>query len=186
MPCCKIPLVNHEVFNQPPPLADYNLFSTDRALREAVAREGAGWACSSLEAFGRVLGTPEAIEWGTLANEYPPVLRTHDRYGRRRDEVEFHPAWHQLMRLAAEQGIHNLPWASTRKGAHVARAALAILAAENEGGHMCPISMTYSAVPVLRKHAGLSGEWLPRICSTHYDPAFRPASSKQGRCWGWR
>lgn len=177
---CKIRGVNDEVLNQPPPLAEYNLFSTDRALREAVAREGAGWACPQLEAFGRSLGTAEAIEWGTLANEYPPVLRTHDRYGRRRDEVEFHPAWHNLMRLAVEQGIHDLPWASARPGAHVARAALAILAAENEAGHMCPISMTYSAVPVLRQHEAIAREWLPRICSNRYDPSFRAAPDKQG------
>ena len=172
--------MNDDDLNQPPPLTDYNLFSSDRALREAVAREGAGWACASLEAFGRVLGTAEAIEWATLANEYPPVLRTHDRYGRRRDEVEFHPAWRQLMRLAVEQGIHNLPWASARKGAHVARAAMAILASENEAGHICPVSMTYSAVPVLQKHEAIARAWLPRICSSRYDPSFRAASSKSG------
>lgn len=169
-----------EVLNQPPPLAGYNLFSTDRPLREAVTRENAAWACAQLETFGNTLGTGEAIEWGRLANEYPPVLRTHDRFGHRRDEVEFHPAWHRLMRLAVEQGIHNLPWTSARPGSHVARAALAILAAENEAGHMCPISMTYSAVPVLRHDAGIAREWIPRICSNEYDPSFRQASSKQG------
>ena len=177
---CKIRVVNDEVLNQPPPLVDYNLFATDRPLREAVAREGAGWACPQLQAFGAALGKAETIAWGTLANEYPPVLRTHDRYGRRRDEVEFHPAWHNLLRLAVEHGIHNLPWASARSGAHVARAALAILAAENEAGHMCPVSMTYSALPVLRQHDAIAREWAPRICSTRYDPAFRPATDKQG------
>jgi putative acyl-CoA dehydrogenase len=169
-----------EVLNQPPALADYNLFSADRPLREAVAREGAGWAYAQLETFGGVAGSAEAIEWGTLANEYPPVLRTHDRYGRRRDEVEFHPAWHSLMRLAVEQRIHNLPWACPRPGAHVARGALAILAAENEAGHMCPISMTYSAAPVLRSYEAIAREWLPLLCSDRYDPAFRPAAGKQG------
>jgi putative acyl-CoA dehydrogenase len=172
--------VPDEVSNQPPPLVDYNLFATDRPLRDAVTREGAAWACAQLERFGGTLGTAETMEWGTLANEYPPVLRTHDRYGRRRDEVEFHPAWHHLMRLAVEQGIHNLPWACPRPGAHVARAALAILAAENEAGHMCPISMTYSAAPVLRQHEAIAGEWMPRLCSTRYDPSFRPPASKQG------
>src|SRR5262245_36778749 len=132
-----------EALNQPPPLVDTNLFATDRALRDAVVREGAAWACAQLEAFGAAMGSAEAIEWGTLANQYPPVLRTHDRYGRRRDEVEFHPAWHNLMRMAVEQGIHSLPWAAPQAGAHVARAALAMLASENEAGHMCPISMTY-------------------------------------------
>src|SRR5215472_14967717 len=96
--------------NQPPPLVDFNFFSTDRVLRAAVARDGAGWACAQLEEYGRKLGTAEAMEWGSLANEYPPVLRTHDRFGQRRDEVEFHAAWHELMRLAVAEGIHNLPW----------------------------------------------------------------------------
>ncbi len=176
--------MNDEVLNQPPPLADFNLFSTDRALREAVAREGAAWACPLLQEFGRKAGSAEAIEWGTLANEYPPVLRTHDRYGRRRDEVEFHPAWHNLMRMAVEQGIHNLPWAGPRPGAHVARAALAFLASENEAGHVCPISMTYSAVPVLRHDDALAREWIPRLCSTRYDPSFRPAPEKSGALMG--
>jgi len=166
--------------NQPPPLIGHNLFATDRALREALVREGAGWACGQVEAFGGTLGTAEVMEWGTLANEYPPVLRTHDRYGHRRDEVEFHPAWHNLMRLAVEQGIHCLPWTSTRPAGHVARAALAMLASQNEAGHMCPISMTYSAVPVLRQHDAIAKEWIPRIGSTVYDPEFREASGKQG------
>jgi putative acyl-CoA dehydrogenase len=172
--------VNQETLNQPPPLVDYNMFTTDRALAEAVAREGAGWACARLEEFGRIAGSAEAIEWGRLANEYPPVLYTHDRYGNRRDEVEFHPAWHHVMRLAVEYGIHNLPWAGPCPGAHVARAALAMLASENEAGHACPISMTYSAVPVLRHEEAIAGEWEPRIHSTRYDPAFRPAPEKAG------
>ncbi len=176
--------MNQEVLNQPPPLAEYNLFTSDRPLREAVAREGAGWACAKLENFGRTLGTAEVMEWATLANEYPPVLRTHDRYGHRRDEVEFHPAWHNLMRLAVEQGIHNLPWASPQAGAHVARAAMAILASENEAGHMCPISMTYSAAPVLRQHESIAREWLPRICTDTYDPGFRAAALKHGALVG--
>ena len=176
--------MNHEVLNQPPPLVDYNLFSTDRALREAVAREGAGWACAQIEEYGRKVGTAEAIEWGVLANEHPPVLHTHDRYGHRRDEVEFHPAWHHVMRLAVEYGIHNLPWACPRPGAHVARAALAMLASQNEAGHVCPISMTYSSVPVLRHESALAAEWEPRIHSTQYDPSFRPASEKAGALVG--
>jgi len=176
--------MNHEVLNQPPPLTGYNPFSTDRALREAVAREGAGWACAELEEFGRTVGGPEAMEWAVQANDNPPVLHTHDRYGYRRDEVQFHPAWHHLMRLSVEHGIHNLPWANPRPGAHVARAALAMLALENEAGHVCPISMTYSAVPVLRNDAALAAEWEPRIHSTSYDPSFRPAPEKAGVLMG--
>jgi putative acyl-CoA dehydrogenase len=172
--------VNQEVRNQPPPLVDYNLFTSDRALREAVGREGGGWACPLLEELGRRLGTAELMEWAVQANENPPALHTHDRYGHRRDEVQFHPAWHNLMRLSVEHGIHNLPWAQPRPGAHVARAALALLALENEAGHICPISMTYSAVPVLRLDPALAGEWEPRIHSTTYDPSFRPAPEKAG------
>ncbi len=176
--------MSDDVLNQPPPLVDYNLFTADRALRDAVAREGADWACCHLEEFGSRLGAAEAMEWAVQANEYPPVLRTHDRYGRRRDEVEFHPAWHLLMGMAVERGIHNLPWAGARDGAHVARAALAMLASENETGHMCPISMTYSAVPVLRQHQALAREWLPRIGTRRYDPSYRPSPRKQGALVG--
>src|SRR5262249_35527614 len=118
--------------------------------------------------------------WGRLANEHPPVLRTHDRFGNRRDEVEFHPAWGNLMRTAVGVGIHCLPWAEPRPGSHVARAALAMLASENEAGHVCPISMTYAAVPVLRLDEAVAAEWIPRILSTRYDPTFRPASEKDG------
>jgi putative acyl-CoA dehydrogenase len=170
--------VNHEVSNQPPPLVDYNLFSSDRALRNAVVREGAEWACAGLEDFGQDLGTAEVIEWGALANRHPPVLHTHDRYGNRRDEVEFHPAWHRLMRVSMSRGIHNLPWANPLPGAHVARAAMAMLASQNEAGHLCPLSMTYSAVPVLRRDARLAEQWEARINSHQYDASFRPATEK--------
>jgi putative acyl-CoA dehydrogenase len=137
-----------------------------------------------LDEFGAKVGTAEAIEWGTLANQNPPVLQTHDRYGKRRDEVEYHPAYHQLMRLSVEHGVHNLPWANPRPGAHVARAALAMLASQNEAGHVCPISMTYSAVPVLRGNAGLAREWEPRVHANVYDASLRPASQKTGALIG--
>ncbi len=176
--------MNHDVFNQPPPLVNYNLFSTDRALRDAVKREGAGWAWDRIEAYGARLGTAEAIHWGELANLFPPVLHTHDRYGKRRDEVEFHPAWHALMELAVENGVHNLPWARPHAGAHVARAALAMLASENEAGHVCPISMTYSAAPVIHRDAETAPEWGPRLNSTSYDSSFQPASRKGGALIG--
>jgi putative acyl-CoA dehydrogenase len=175
--------------NQPPPLADVNLFAIDRALREGVAREGAGWACEELHQFGQLHGSAEAMEWATAANQNPPVLHTHDRYGHRRDEVEFHPAWHNLMRTAVEHRLHNLPWVDPKSshpqaGAHVARAALAMIASENEAGHLCPISMTYSVVPVLRRDPEIAREWEPRIHSTDYDPALRPAVEKRGALMG--
>ena len=115
-----------------------------------------------LKEFGGTLGTEEVIRQGFLANEYPPVLETHDRFGHRRDEVEFHPAWHDLMSLSVGHGLHSLPWSDPRPGAHVARAALMMLAGQNEAGHMCPLSMTYSAVPVMRLDPELAREWEPR------------------------
>lgn len=109
--------VTHEVLNQAPPLTEYNLFSTDRVLSEALDREGAGWARPRLEEFGRLTGTEEAIRWGFQANENTPVLHTHDRFGHRIDEVEFHPAWHQVMRLAIEHGLASLPWTESNPAA---------------------------------------------------------------------
>ena len=112
----------HEVLNQPPPLQGYNLLTADAALHEAMRREGAGWAEDELETFGELTGRPEIIELGDLANRHPPRLVTHDRFGHRIDEVEFHPAYHQLMRIGVEAEIHALPWSRPRRGAHVARA----------------------------------------------------------------
>jgi putative acyl-CoA dehydrogenase len=174
----------HQVVNQAPPLAGYNLFSTDRVLSEAVGREGADWARPKLEEFGRLMGTEEAIRWGFQANENPPALRTHDRFGHRIDEVEFHPAWHELMRLSVEHGLASLPWAASKPGAHVARAAQMLLASQNEAGHTCPISMTYAVTPALRKQPDLAREWEPRIHSTRYDPRARPVSEKSGALMG--
>jgi putative acyl-CoA dehydrogenase len=174
----------HEVLNQALPLADYNLFSTDRVLQEALDREGAGWARSRLEEFGRLTGTEEAIRWGFQANENPPVLRTHDRFGHRIDEVEFHPAWHHLMRLSIEHGLSSLPWTETQPGGHVARAALMLLASQNEAGHTCPVSMSYAVVPALRKQLDLAREWEPRLHSARYDPRARPAAEKSGALMG--
>jgi len=161
-------------------LSDIDLFSTDRVLREAVKRECAGWASERLAEYGRWLGSAEGLECGELANAYSPALHTHDRFGHRRDEVEFHPAWHIVMRKAVEHGIHSSPWANPRPGAHVARAAAAMLASECEAGHVCPISMTYSCVPVIHRHPDLAREWEPRIFSTSYDASFQPAPDKSG------
>ena len=174
----------HEVLNQPAPLVDYNLFACDRVLASALEREGAAWAAPRLEEFGRLVGTEEAIRWGFQANENPPVLHTHDRFGHRVDEVEFHPAWHELMRLAIKHGLASLPWSEPTRGGHVARAALMMLASQNEAGHTCPVSMTYSSVPALRKQPDLAREWERHILSTRYDPRFRPLSEKSGALIG--
>src|SRR5215469_789165 len=105
------PVSTHEVLNQAPPLVDYNLLTSDSVLSRALEREGAGWARSRAEDFGRLLGSEELIRAGFQANENPPVLKTHDRFGHRVDEVEFHPAWHTVMRHSVEYGLHNLAWA---------------------------------------------------------------------------
>ncbi len=170
----------HEVANQAPPLADYNLFASDRVLSEALDREGAAWARTLLNDFGRRAGSEEAIRWGFQANENPPALRTHDRFGRRIDEVEFHPAWHEWMRLSIENGLASMPWVEPKRGAQVARSALMFLAAQSEAGHTCPVSMTSSAVPVLHQQPDLAGEWVPRILAARYDPRYRPAGEKSG------
>ena len=173
----------HEVLNQAPPLEGYNLFGQDRALAEAVGREGAGWAEGRLQKLGELAGG-EPLRWGVQANANPPVLRTHDRYGHRIDEVEFHPAWHELMRVAVGHELHALPWREPRPGAHVARAALFFVMGQVEAGHGCPISMTYSAVPALRAQPELAAEWEPRLTSTAYDPRMIPAAGKAGALCG--
>ncbi|ADG88961.1 isovaleryl-CoA dehydrogenase [Thermobispora bispora] len=171
--------MTHEVFNQVPPLVGHDV-AADAALLEGLAREGAGWAAEEIHRLGVLAGTAEAQEWGRLANEYPPVLRTHDRYGHRIDEVEFHPAWHQLMTVAVENGLHAAPWASDRPGAHVARAAKFFIWSQVEAGHGCPISMTYSAVAALRHSPELRAEWEPRLTSCAYDFGLRPPAEKRG------
>jgi putative acyl-CoA dehydrogenase len=174
----------HEVLNQSPPLEDTDLFSTDKPLVEALEREGAGWATGQVRAFGSLMGSLEVVQWGFDANRNTPVLRTHDRNGRRVDEVDFHPAWHNLMRLSVGHRLHCLPWSEPRPGAHVARAALIYLAGQIEAGHCCPISMTYAAMPALRKQPQVCAEWEPRICTDAYDRRFIPASQKTGVLFG--
>lgn len=170
----------HEVLNQPPPLEGHNPYTLDLALGEALAREGAAWASDALEELGAIAGSPEAIEWGRLANAHFPVLHTHDRFGYREDRIEFHPAYHSLMETAVASGLHAAPWVDTRPGAHVVRAAKFIVWTSVEPGHLCPMSMTYAVVPSLAESPDLLGEWLPRLASPIYDPAFLPATQKRG------
>ncbi|HEY8104429.1 MAG TPA: acyl-CoA dehydrogenase family protein [Gaiellaceae bacterium] len=148
--------------NQPPPLRDYNLYEQDAALVEALQRNGgAAWE-AELVAFGETLGG-SPLDWGRLANEHPPVLRTHDRYGERIDAIEFHPAWDSLLRLGLDARVHSLPWLEPRQGAHVARAALFMLLGQVEAGVGCPLSMTFAAVPALRADPALAEDWVPRL-----------------------
>ena len=174
----------HEVFNQPPPLEGYDVFRADVALCEGVRREGAAWAEDQLVALGRLAGSAEAIAWGFAANEHPPVLKTHDRFGRRIDEVEFHPAWHQLMRTAVEHGMHASPWRDPGPGAHVARAAAFFVWSQVEAGHGCPIAMTHAAIPTLRLQPDVAAKWEPLLTALEYDPGLRPAAEKRGALCG--
>jgi putative acyl-CoA dehydrogenase len=177
------PAATHDVLNQPPPLRDRNLFEDDAALRDGLDREGAGWARGRLSAEGAFWGGAP-VAWGFAANESPPVLHTHDRYGHRRDEVEFHPAWHELMRAGVEHELHALPWRTDRPGAHVARAAAYVCAIQAEAGFACPITMTFAAVPALRAQPELADEWVPRLTATSYDPELKPADQKRSALCG--
>src|SRR3954454_598851 len=158
-----------EVANQSIPFADVNLFDTDVPLQEAVAREGAGWAVDRVRDAGLVAGSAEAQEHGRRAERNEPRLLTHDRFGHRIDQVELDPSWHWLLRGAIEREIHALPWRDPRPGAHVARAALELLWTQADAGVMCPVSMTYSAVPALRVDPALAAEWEPRLTMPDYD-----------------
>ena len=173
----------HEVFNQPPPLIDYNVFTTDRALMDALARESPA-APPELTELGLLAGSAQALEWGRVANEHPPVLRTHDRYGARRDDVEFHPAYHELMRVATRYGLHAAPWSSENPAAHLLRAAKFYIWGQVEAGHGCPISMTYAAVPALRTNAGIAAVWEPALEAPAYDPELRPIAEKRSALCG--
>jgi putative acyl-CoA dehydrogenase len=175
----------HEVFNQPPPFEDVNLYASDAGLIDAVAREGGEAAAAALGSFGQITGSAEALERGRLANEHTPTLSTHDRQGRRRDTVTFHPAYHTLMRTSCTEGLHSSVWAhlgkkgeARRPGGHVARAGAFYMATQMEAGHCCPITMTNAAVPVLLQQPQLAAEWLPRILPYSYDPSFAPAGAK--------
>ena len=170
--------------NQPPPLVDYNLFESDAPLRESLEREGAAWAHDLVHELGALAGTEQAIDWGFQANANPPRLRTHDRFGNRIDEVDFHPAWHELMKVSIGHGLHALPWREPRAGAHAARAAGFHVWSQVEGGHGCPVSMTYAAVPALRRQPELATRWEPLMTTLEYDPGLRVADGKKGVLFG--
>ncbi|MFD8299550.1 DNA alkylation response protein [Streptomyces bauhiniae] len=179
MPEQSPPLATHDVTNQPPPLAPYDA-SADAALLEGLRREGAGWAEEDVRLLGLRAGGAEAQEWGELANRHEPELRTHDRYGNRVDEVEFHPSWHHLMRTAVAEGLAGTPWAEDRPGAHVARTAGGLVWGHTEAGHGCPTSMTYAAVPALRAQPDLAKVYEPLLTSREYDPGLRVPTEKRG------
>jgi putative acyl-CoA dehydrogenase len=174
----------HEVLNQVTPFADVNLFRCDPALREAVEREGAGWAGAALDALGAELGRAEILDLARLANAHGPRLVSHDRMGNRIDEIEFHPAWHRLMSLLIGAGAHSAPWLDPRPGAQVARAAQYLLFGQVENGAQCPVTMTFASVPALRRVPALAATWLPKILSNDYDPRSLPVAHKRGALVG--
>jgi putative acyl-CoA dehydrogenase len=169
----------HEVTNQAPPLVEHDV-AADPVLLAGLEREGAGWHADDLHRLGRLAGSEEAQRWAEQANRHEPELRTHDRYGHRIDEVDFHPAWHSLMDVAVSEGLAGAPWADQRPGAHVARAASFYTWGQVESGHGCPISMTYAVVPALRTTPPLAAVYEPLLTSRSYDPGLRVPTGKAG------
>jgi len=174
----------HTVFNQTPPLTDYNLFTSDPALQEAVQREGAGAAVPDLAGAGAALGTEANFEHARLANRNAPVLHSFNAQGERIDSIEFHPSWHALMQGIAARGYHTAPWVRIDgraiPGAHVARAAGYLMQAQVECGTLCPTTMTYGAVAAMRREAWLERDWVPRLLTRDYDPRDVPMEHKRG------
>jgi putative acyl-CoA dehydrogenase len=203
------PFATHEVLNQSPPFENVNLFSTDRALMEAVRREGGGAAAERLTAFGALCGSAEAFERGRLANEHTPRLKPFDTKGHRLDVVEFHPAYHDCMSMSFAEGLHCSAWEHVAgpgsdpshprlrldsgaggegsdpafkpaPGANVARSAGCYMAIQMEAGHQCPITMTNASVPTLLIQPEIAAQWVPKILSRTYDKSFRLAAAKSG------
>jgi len=176
-------LATHSVRNQPPPFEDNNLFDSDQALRSAVSAHGGAEYQQRLSEFGTRAGSAEAIEWSRQANAFPPQLVSFDRYGHRIDEVEFHPAYHQLMQLGFEAGIAGAAW-TEKSGGHVLHSALMYMLGQTDGGVCCPMSMTYAVVPALRQSPALAGEWEPRVTMPAYDKRFLPPAEKTAATMG--
>ena len=176
-------LETHEVTNQPPPLEDYNAFDGDAALKGAVEKAGGAGHLHHLSAFGARTGSAEVIDWGVQANRNPPQLKSFDRYGQRLDEVEFHPAYHNLMDLGLSAGVSAGAWRAKEAG-HVLHSALMFLMGGADGGVCCPMSMTYAVVPALRHGPEAAAEWEPRVTAGEYDSRFIPAAQKKGATMG--
>ena len=176
-------MATHVVENQPPPLEGYNVFDSDRALKESIAHCAPDLSIGEAAALGELAGRPDSIALGFEANEHPPELRTHDRFGNRIDEVRFHPAWHALLGRATRAGLHGTPWQDARALPHLRRAVKFYVWGQVESGHGCPISMTYAAVPVLRAQPELAA-WLPPLMQPDYDPRLIPVARKAAALCG--
>lgn len=173
-----MPWHTHDVTNQVPVLQDYNIFTSDIALREGVLREQAAWHEAALSSLGAELGSEEVLQLGELANRHPPELHTHDRVGRRIDLVEFHPSWHALLRLLRREGLQALPWMQPQAGAQVARAAGYFMHAQVEAGTLCPITMTFASVPLLQNEPALFAALQSKLLSREHDPRDLPLEQK--------
>jgi putative acyl-CoA dehydrogenase len=179
-----VPDATHEVFNQPETLAGYNLFEGNRGLRDALKLNAPGLNTASLSALGKLLGTAGMQAHARLANVNPPQLHSHDRFGRRIDQVEFHPSYHALMTAATGAGLHGTPWTEGGPSPHVQRAAGFMLFTELEPSVLCPISMTYAVTPALRSNLQVYKDWGPGLASRQYDPALKPWNLKSGLTMG--
>ena len=177
-------LPTHSVTNMPPYMGDQDLWRSDPALQEAVNREGAAWAQADLVALGRRVGTNDIFELAEQANRYSPEIKAYDRYGMRVNQVIYHPAYHDLMRLAIENQIPSFAWNHTGPGAQVGHMALSYMFNQVEGGVMCPMAMTYSAIPPLQTTPALADEWIPRLLSSQYDARDIPVTEKTGATMG--
>ena len=177
-------LPTHSVTNMPPYMGDQDLWRSDPALQEAVNREGAAWAQTDLDALGRRVGTNDIFELAEQANRYSPEIKAYDRYGMRVNQVIYHPAYHDLMRLAIENQVPSFAWNHTGPGAQVGHMALSYMFNQVEGGVMCPMAMTYSAIPPLQTTPALADEWIPRLLSSQYDARDIPVTEKTGATMG--
>ena len=170
----------HKVFNQSPILENIDLFEIDKPLQLMLKQAHVNWGLSMVRDYGKTMGSQQMMENGRLANKYTPVFETHNARGFRTDEVEFHPAYHELMAQGIKNGLHALPWSEQRSGSHLVRMALFYLHAQNEAGTCCPITMTFACIPALQKHFPKAEEWIPKILSRAYDPSNLPYFEKRG------
>lgn len=169
----------HEVFNQPSALDPFNAYTGDVALQNWVNIFGASWHQHVLVEYGERVGT-DLFDAGFAANKYKPEFKSHDRFGNRIDQIDYHPSYHQLMKSAKESGWHSLPWTQPKMGAHVARAAMEYMHAQADPGTGCPLTMTFAAIPALKHQPNVAKQWLPAIMASHYDHRNIPYFEKQG------
>ncbi len=173
-------LPTHEVENMPPYMGNQDLWKNDKNLRDAVNREGAGWAEKNLSAFGHLIGSTEMFDHAEKANKNPPELKAFDQYGNRINYVDYHPSYHHLLGVAIKNEIPSFAWNHKKEGSQVAHMALTYMFNQVEGGVMCPMAMTYSVIPALKHNPTLEAQWLPKVLSNQYDDRDIPIDQKLG------